>query len=268
MLPLDHMAAVRKVMGMATVRAVDFAGYTRIPTPQDVANLKAQNVQRVIIGTRGNRRNFVAQAAACQDFELHAYIYVYWNEPAVIQTMNALALIRQVPAIRTVWVDVESDVQNEVYGNPRDTVDTVLATLQPYRTGIYTSISQWADIMQDSHAYSRLPLWDAAYGSEGAAFHAYGGWLTRAMHQYAGSVDLAGLNVDMNTVEERMEWTDKKLDEALTNILGTLSKKADDQKVNDLANAIDSLPPTRNGLRFLWAAAAKMWPFGQPSDNP
>ena len=48
----------------------------------------------------------------------------------------------------------------------------------------------------------------------------------------------------------------------LANILGTLSTKADDQKVNDLANAVDVLPATKSGLRFLWAAAAKAWPFG------
>lgn len=63
-------------------------------------------------------------------------------------------------------------------------------------------------------------------------------------------------------MEERMKYTDEKLDEALDNILGTLATKADDQKVNDLANAVDALPPTKNGLRFLWAAAAKAWPFG------
>src|SRR3989304_9367704 len=101
--------------------------------------------------------------------------------------MNALALIRQVPQITMVWVDVEADERNEVVNNPRDLIDTMLATLQPYERGIYTSISMWGDIMQDSHAYAHLPLWDATYGSENAAFPAYGGWLPRDKDQSAGA---------------------------------------------------------------------------------
>ena len=244
---------------MATVRAVDFSSYTRIPNAADIANLKGLNVQRAIIGTRGNRRNFIAQAAACLagGLEVQAYIYVYWNEPAVVQTMNALALIRQVPQITMVWVDVEADERNEVINNPRDLIDTMLATLHPYQTGIYTSISMWGDIMQDSHAYAHLPLWDANYGSENAAFHAYGGWLQRAMHQYAGSVDVGGLNVDLNTItEEPMTAQEKAEFDALKATVVDIRSN-----LNDLANVTDSLPPTKGMLRYVFALAGKKWPF-------
>lgn len=268
MLILDHGAAVRKVAGMATTRAVDFSSYTRIPNTADIANLKALNVTRAIIGTRGNRRNFVAQAAAClaAGLEVQAYIYVYWNEPAVVQTMNALALIRQVPQITMVWVDVEADEDNEVLNNPRDLIDTMLATLQPYETGIYTSISMWGEIMRDSHAYAHLPLWDANYGSENAAFHAYGGWLQRAMHQYAGSVDVAGLNVDLNTITEGPMTAEERAryDGAITNMLKKLgevgaSAEANTRLLEVLIPPLVSGTPAERFARFIWIAAGKTW---------
>lgn len=53
-----------------------------------------------------------------------------------------------------------------------------------------------------------------------------------------------------------------ELKQDIANILGTLAAKADDQKVNDLANAVDALSPAWPlRLKGLWFVAKKAWPF-------
>ncbi len=67
--------------------------------------------------------------------------------------------------------------------------------------------------------------------------------------------------------EGRMKYTDEKLDEVINNLAGTLATKADDQKVNDLANSLDVLmpnePPTpgMGRLRSWFKFVNVPWPF-------
>src|SRR5207302_10247789 len=68
-------------------------------------------------------------------------------------------------------------------------------------------------------------LWAAAYNDPPPHFVPVGGWTSRAIVQWAGSVTLCNLNVDLNIVEEEP-------------MADTYTKAEIDQKFNDVETVI------------------------------
>lgn len=83
-----------------------------------------------------------------------------------------------------------------------DDLVTELAN-QGIKTGIYTSYSQWSQIMGDDFTDgSQFPLWYPHYQSPPDPsfddFTPFGGWDEPAIKQYAENQSLCGVGVDVN----------------------------------------------------------------------
>lgn len=186
------------------VDAIDFSSYTAVPSQIQIDCLKRQGVRRAIIGTRGNNK-FGAQVGACSDLEVEAYLYLYFDQSGSTQAFNCMRALQPFPQIKRVWLDVELDAHDPNPGS-RQVVnclnDAIAGFGNKYALGIYTSQYYWNTVFRMPPAYSHLPLWDANYHTPPRPFTPYGGWTERAMVQYAGSVMLCDLNVDLNMIEE------------------------------------------------------------------
>lgn len=220
--------------------AVDFSSFTDIPSPDQVECWRNQGVTRAIIGTRGNRRNFAAQAQACKDggLEVEAYIYLYWNEPGTTQARNALDIINGMAS--RIWVDVEFDDNNPWPGSlgVQNVLYACFSEL-PADTGLYTSRSMWAQAQVQG--YGDRALWDANYGSPPRPWVPYGDWTSRELVQYAGSVSLCGLNVDLNIIEQEARmYDDQTIDVKFLKAIAFLQGQMKDDR-NELADAIGKL---------------------------
>lgn len=172
-------------------RAVDFANYSAIPTPDQVRCWIDQGYTKAIIGTSYPRDNgpnanprytYIAdqQIAVCEangvDVEEYQFVGRYRATP------------------RRWWLDVEL---NETVGDIR------AAVLHGKPYGIYTRKGIWDTFDWNIVAeFPDLKLWDASYGNPLADFRPYGGWTSRAMHQWHDSTTLCGINVDLNIVEQ------------------------------------------------------------------
>jgi len=109
----------------------------------------------------------------------------------------------------TVWVDVEqeSPYWSTQSANQQFFTD-VVHTLQSLgaTVGVYTSKSQWTEIMGSSfQGGANLPLWYSHYDNTAAfsdftrsAIGPFGGWSTPAMKQYQGDQSACGCNTDFN----------------------------------------------------------------------
>jgi hypothetical protein len=109
----------------------------------------------------------------------------------------------------TVWVDVEqeSPYWSTQSANQQFFTD-VVHTLQSLgaTVGVYTSKSQWTEIMGSSFQGGKnLPLWYSHYDNTAAfsdftrsAIGPFGGWSTPAMKQYQGDQSACGCNTDFN----------------------------------------------------------------------
>lgn len=199
------------------LEAVDFSGWTSVPTPAQLACLQAMGARKAIIGTRGNRQ-FSPQAAACIAFgwSVEAYVFLYGFESGTAQGAAAVGVVRPFPQIRRMWLDVENDPARAVQPGPatwrqcvRDARAAVsMAGLVP---GIYTSESKW-QLTGNTTEHSDLDLWEARWrypsGDPRGMFEpplpfrpVIGGWSRRVMVQYAGDLTVCGLNVDLNDIE-------------------------------------------------------------------
>lgn len=77
---------------------------------------------------------------------------------------------------------------------------------------IYTSKYMWEICMGNTHTFSEYPLWDALYDENAdldAGWIPYGGWEMRAIKQYQGTTDIAGISADLNV----LDWERLALDE-------------------------------------------------------
>jgi hypothetical protein len=202
------------------VIAVDLANYTAVPTPANLACLRARGVTGAIIGTRGNGIKFGLQAQAFlgAGFTVEAYVFLYAHEPGIAQANAAMVLCRPFAAIRRIWMDVESDPRHP---DPppsvwrlclRDARSALL--LGGFSPGIYTSISKWT-LTGNTAEHADLPLWEARWRYPSGdprnltepplPFVPFGGWTERAMVQYAGDVNVCTLNLDFNERESAEE---------------------------------------------------------------
>lgn len=83
------------------------------------------------------------------------------------------------------------------YGHLRHSVELIQANnMKPIA---YTSRNQWY-ALGNPEWLADLPLWDASYGTEISLELPvpYGGWTTRAMHQYQNDTYIAGIATDLN----------------------------------------------------------------------
>lgn len=160
--------------------AADFSNWQRVPTPEDIAALKALGVTRVIVGTSFGT-HWVTQLRVCEEagFEVQEYMFIG----------------RFHPTQRAWWLDVELS----------ETVDEIRTAVAKYHPdGIYTRRGIWqllgVDLVSE---FPGLKLWDANYGPLPRTFTPYGGWTKADMTQWRDTMDIGtGFAVDLNEYEE------------------------------------------------------------------
>lgn len=108
------------------------------------------------------------------------------------------------------------------------------------RPVIYTSRGTWP--LGSNQARLGIPLWDASWGTTPSTgpFPGYAGWTTRVGHQYAGDVNLNGMQVDLNEFDDL--WViarQKALDTAVLLFEEALSLVRQGRRLpDDLVNAL------------------------------
>ncbi len=254
-------------------KAVDFANYTAIPTPEQVRCLLENGYTRAIVGVS---YGFVArpqlEVCAKGGMDIEAYAWVRFSDLWRIPLDKALNVIGGLP-VKRLWLDCEENTQW-----PPDKVLDRIAEAEVYvrnqridlDVGIYTGAWWWKPHTNDSERFSALPLWFASYREPNIDYRQllFGGWTEAAMWQYAGTVETCGLNTDRNVIlEARVKYTDEKLDEAFGEVLkqlGSLGAKIDTlgQAADAVIDHNDVKKNTPLNLRGLFYVAGKAWPFG------
>jgi len=139
-------------------------------------------------------------------------VYMFPRPKGASGVSQATALWNQLKAINfdgTVWFDVEQEspywstqAANQKFFN--DVVNTFHSL--GAKVGIYTSKSQWTEIMGTSfRGGANLPLWYSHYDNVKAfsdwsksSIGTYGGWSQPTIKQYMGDKTACGCNTDFN----------------------------------------------------------------------
>ncbi len=165
--------------------AIDCGNYSAVATPDQVRCLMEAGYTKAIVGTSFG----TVAAAQIAAFERGGMDVEEYQFPNAVR-----------PTARPWWLDCETDAADVA------TIQRLCALPEGERpTGIYTRRIWWQDNTGDwdiKGAFPWLRLWDAAYSDPPAPFVPFGGFTTRAMHQWHDSTTLCGLNVDLNIVEE------------------------------------------------------------------
>lgn len=112
--------------------------------------------------------------------------------------------------VRRVWLDIEDESPSKYYdADPAANqafVAAVVARLQARRVpvGVYTTLTYWANIMDNAAGYSQYPLWYPRYDGVDSMdfFNPFAGWESVKIKQTAGSTGLCGLSqVDTDYME-------------------------------------------------------------------
>lgn len=200
---------------------IDCGNYTPVPTPAQVAQLRAVGVRFAIIGTSYGT---VAEAQLAA-FKAGGLVVAEYQFP---EAWN--------PTQRPWWTDCEL---------PTATPERIRAALADNSSGPYSRSGWWGDHYPSWDLQAEFPrskLWDARYigtmfhnspmepcliveaqrgGGDVAAairaeealtprFRPYAGYTRATITQWHNSVELFGLNVDINTAEELEEDDDMK----------------------------------------------------------
>ncbi|MDE3097424.1 MAG: hypothetical protein KGK07_15675 [Chloroflexota bacterium] len=248
--------------------AVDLANYTDVPTPVQLAQLKALGVTRAVIGCSyprqypdGPKYIGATQLAAfyAAGFEVEAYAWVTFAagwEALVDQTLTAIA---RLPAVRRVWLDCEEDPGTATPAQVEARIAACAARVMLARpdlvVGIYTGTWWWDASTGSSARFKTFPLWCAGYGPVLTLPRA---WKSAVMWQYADHLDGTDYNVDVSRILEGPMTSDEQAAfDALARAHADLQ-----QQVTALANGTDAV--LKGALRYVWALAAKAWPWPAP----
>jgi len=216
---------------------IDFANYTPVPTPANVACWRQQGYVRAIIGASYGS---VAkrQILACQQggMEVEAFAWVAFSGNWQLNIDRAVAVCRDT-TVKRIWTDAEAPTGGQAATTIQRIAEAV-AYIESFgfATGIYTGGWWWKPNTRDSQAFKHLPLWTAEYKDPSGQPTLYGGWTKAAMWQYAGTIQTCGLNTDRNVIlEEGRMYTDAEIDAKVGAVLaaiGDTNKKLDELTEN------------------------------------
>jgi len=216
---------------------IDFGSYTPNVTRERIEDAMRQDgIRWCTVGITGNRY-FAQQMAAVRaaGAKLDVYLIPHrWSESGAARAQEALDLLAPFAPVPWVWLDVEqlgdqpAPDPSQVWTWLRSAFQVLDTAHQP--AGIYTSISQWADIAGDTKEFGERPLWEAYYAAEPHAFRPFGGWNKRSGVQFQGSTTIAGMNVDLNLWEDKTMLTDEEIKGLIGALLGNQVATQDNVK--------------------------------------
>jgi GH25 family lysozyme M1 (1,4-beta-N-acetylmuramidase) len=135
---------------------------------------------------------------------LSGYLWCYWHQDPVQAVHDCLETYRDFP-FHTLWLDAED---TEGAHSPEVVIDWLRRAIEAargrnQRVGIYTGAWFWKQYVGNSPELGDVPLWDANYdGEPRSPFQPYGGWTSRAVHQFNSAYDLCGQAIDMNWIDD------------------------------------------------------------------
>lgn len=210
------------------MKAIDVANYTQVPTAEQLDCLRADDVGRAIVGgSFGDVAPRQALAFCGAGMELEGYAWLTSQAWYVPTAARAVSQLDGRPVQRW-WLDCEENMglltSHAVRERIRDVLALFVVAAPSARRGIYTRREWWVRETDDWRIVEEFPALDlfeshyvhadgepcAGVDVERAlipAFAPFGGWTSRAMVQWHGSVRVCppnanGLNVDLDEIEE------------------------------------------------------------------
>lgn len=200
------------------VMAIDISHWSGEPSQDDVEAWQAAGVEHAIVGTqREETTRAQLEILQANGISTDAYVYLYFTSDMTAQVVTAFERIEGY-ACGVLWLDVEDKgsasgfTTDELIAMVQEAVEaaeTEIARLGlEMEVGIYTSWGFWTDVMENSTAFSDLPLWYAHWDHE-ADFDdwedlPFGGWEEAMIRgkQYEGDTYIDGASpiVDLNTM--------------------------------------------------------------------
>jgi len=199
--------------GNDPIFAIDISNWSGEITSDEVACWRDSSVRHVISGTQIPTITVQQiQTAASGGMTIDAYVMLYWDYDITAQVHDALATIQGLP-VRRLWLDAEQPRGNWASWQLVVKIQEAVDACGSFPHGIYTRKVWWRDNVDDTAAFSYLPLWyayydgyhdfedwyDPFYWYEGP----FGGWTDPTGKQYASDwtfPDLCGVNVDYNVM--------------------------------------------------------------------
>lgn len=201
------------------VMAIDISHWSGAPDQSDIDAWKAAGVEHAVVGTQREEIT-QAQLASLQanGISTDAYVYLYFSRDMTDQVVTAFDRIDGY-ACGVLWLDVEDRgsaagmTASQLVAKVQEAVEAAEVEIArrglQMEVGIYTSWGFWTDLMDDSTAFSDLPLWYAHWDREADYTDwedlSFGGWDASMIRgkQYQGDTYIDGADpiVDLNIME-------------------------------------------------------------------
>jgi hypothetical protein len=197
--------------------AADLSNYTTALSPSALDVWKQHGFWLAIVQAVSPPAGYPAgktreQIQQCLDAGLVIDAYVYlWFDLDASDIRSKLGLLDGL-SIRRIWLDVEDQAASKYdQATTEQKVMDALTACESWsynhgaseQVGIYTGAWFWTDqrYMSNTTTFSGRELWDANYETD--AFAPYGGWTSRAIHQYQGTTSLGGISgIDLNVLSD------------------------------------------------------------------
>jgi GH25 family lysozyme M1 (1,4-beta-N-acetylmuramidase) len=194
----------RSSVETARVHGVDISVWSGRVTDAEMECFWDHGVRHVIVGTQeiGIARQQIEMAIE-HGMTVDAYVYLMWDRDMRRQVEDALAFARSYP-VGMLWLDIEQDPAGLDRAALEDRIQTAAETCGDFPCGVYTGGWWWNAHMGSSRIVEDLPLWYAHYDGN-PSIDTYpsqrvGTWASPWGKQYAGDLDLCGIDVDLNTI--------------------------------------------------------------------
>lgn len=165
-------------------------------------------VRHVIAGTQQEDiTREQLEMAVSRGMTVDAYVYLYWDVDMTAQVKKAFQRVTGFP-IGRMWLDIEQDPAglgaNALIAKTQEAV-TACKAQGSAECGIYTGPGYWKTYMNDTTAFSAIPLWWAHYDYKTSlstwAQDKFGGWTNPVAKQWA-TQPLCGVGgADWNTMK-------------------------------------------------------------------
>ncbi len=165
-------------------------------------------VRHVVVGTqRALITRQQLEMAVSRGMTVDAYVYLYWDMDIAQQVETAFTRAEGFP-IGTMWLDIEQEPggrgANELMGKIRQSLQACEARGLA-RCGIYTGPGWWKTWVNNTTAFSAVPLWYAQYDrrrslSDWSTQH-FGGWVAPAGKQFQSAPLCGAGGADWNVMQ-------------------------------------------------------------------
>ncbi|MEE9598006.1 MAG: GH25 family lysozyme [Acidiferrobacterales bacterium] len=200
------------------VFAIDISFWSGNISATEVSCWRGRGVQHVVTGAqvRDITRQQL-QMAIDGGMTVDAYVLLYWDFDITQQVQTAFSIIEGFP-VRRLWLDAEQPRGNWSAPQLIQKIQEGVNACGNMSCGIYTRKVWWRDNVDNTSAFSHLPIWYAYYDGRHGFNDWYspsfwyegpfGGWSDPTSKQYDSdwtAPDLCGVNVDYNIMYVRSD---------------------------------------------------------------